>query len=54
MVMVCGTWIVAIVLRLSCQWGNRQHDLGKRDHVLEGVTAIPAERHDQLAVFSHP
>lgn len=36
--MVFATWLTAIILRLYCQWENRQRDLGRRNHLLEGLS----------------
>lgn len=37
--MVCGTWVTAVILRLYCQWENRERASGKRDHLLVGLSA---------------
>ncbi|KEF54916.1 uncharacterized protein A1O9_09359 [Exophiala aquamarina CBS 119918] len=39
-----GTFCTAIILRFYCKWENRQKDLGKRDHLLVGLT--PLEEQD--------
>ncbi|KAK5061244.1 hypothetical protein LTR84_007786 [Exophiala bonariae] len=36
--MVFATWLTAIMLRLYCQWENRQRDLGRRNYLLEGLS----------------
>lgn len=36
--LLAGSWAMAILLRLYCQWENRQRNLGKRDHILQGLT----------------
>lgn len=35
---LCGSWACAVGLLAYCKWENKQRDMGKRDHVLEGLT----------------
>lgn len=47
---LCGSWASAIVLWIYCRWENRQRDMGKRDHRLQGLT-----REQELELSSrHP
>ena len=48
--LLLGSWVIAALLRLYCQWENRQRDMGKRDHLLQGLT--PEEEQDLSS--SHP
>lgn len=47
---LCGSWASAVVLWAYCRWENRQRDMGKRDHRLQGLT-----REQELELSSrHP
>ncbi|KEF60355.1 uncharacterized protein A1O9_01915 [Exophiala aquamarina CBS 119918] len=47
---LCGSWACAVLLWGYCRWENRQRDMGKRDHRLQGLT-----REQELELSSrHP